>query len=97
VRLIILLIVLIMSLIAASAILPCLIATIKVFLKFGALTQRPYCEIIRIQILKTIREEKYVVRELRRCDERVYMFQCSDNIYYVHTRARYILQSHSPA
>jgi hypothetical protein len=44
--------------------------------------------------------EKNTVRELRRCDERVDMFQClviyisRDNIYYVHARARYILLSH---
>jgi hypothetical protein len=49
--------------------------------------------------LKTLREEKNVVQELRRCDERVHMFQCLvmysslDKIYYVHARARYILLS----
>jgi hypothetical protein len=36
----------IMLLIAASAIPPYLIATIKVFSKFGALKERPYYEII---------------------------------------------------
>src|SRR5439155_9196473 len=55
---------------------PCLIATIKVFSKFGALEERSYHEIIWLQILKTLREEKNAVRELRRCDERVHMFQC---------------------
>jgi hypothetical protein len=86
--------------IAASAVPPCLIATFKVFSKFGALEERSYHEIIWLQILKTFREEKNVVRELRRCDERVYMFQClvmhisRDKIYYIHTRAHYILLSH---
>lgn len=41
-----LLIVLITLLITASAIPPCLIATIKVFLKFGALRERSYSEVI---------------------------------------------------
>ena len=71
-----LLIVLFTPSIAASAIPPCLIATIKVFSKFGALKERSYHEIIWLQILKTLREEKNAVRELRRCDERVHMFQC---------------------
>ena len=90
----------IMPLIAASAVPPCLIATIKVFSKFGALEERSYHEIIWLQILKTLREEKNAVRELRRCGERVHMFQCLvmyislDKIYYVHARARYILLSH---
>jgi hypothetical protein len=57
-------------LIATSAILPCLIATIEVFSKFGALRERSHNEIIWPQILKTIREEKNAVRELRRCEER---------------------------
>ena len=89
---IILSIVLITPPIAASAVPPCLIATIKVFSKFGALEERLYHEIIWTQILKTIREEKNAVRELRRCDGRVYMFQClviyssRDEIYYVHAR-----------
>jgi hypothetical protein len=92
-----------MPLTAASAIPPCLIATIKVFLKFGALKESSYYEIIWLQILKTLREEKNAVRELCRCDERVNMFQCLvmrtslDNIYYVHAPARYILLSHSQA
>jgi hypothetical protein len=81
---------------------PYLIATIKVFSKFGALEERSYYEIIWLQILKTLREEKNAVQELRRCDERVHMFQCLviyislDKIYYVHARARYtsILLSH---
>jgi hypothetical protein len=96
----ILLIILITLLIAALTILPYLIATIRVFLKFGALKERSYYEIIRLQILKTIRDEKSTGRELRRNNERVYMFQCLviciglDKIYYVHARARYILLSH---
>jgi hypothetical protein len=100
VRLIILLIFLITLPIAASAVPPCLIATIKVFSKFGALKERSYYERIWLQILKTLREEKNVVRELHRCDERVYMFLCLvmyislDKIYYVHAQARYILLSH---
>jgi hypothetical protein len=61
--------------IAASAVPPCLITTIKVFSECGALEERSYHEIIWLQILKTLREEKNV-RELRRCDERVHMFQC---------------------
>jgi hypothetical protein len=86
--------------IAASTVPPCLIATFKVFSKFRALEERSYHEIIWLQILKTLREEKNVVRELRRCDERVYMFQClvmyisRDRIYYVHAWVRYILLSH---
>jgi hypothetical protein len=55
--------------IAAFAVPPCLIATIKVFSKFGALEERSSCEIIWLQILKTLREKKNVVRELRRRDE----------------------------
>jgi hypothetical protein len=61
--------------IAASAVPPCLIAIIEAFSKFEALEERFYHEIIWLQILKTLREEKNVVRELRRCDEGVYMFQ----------------------
>ena len=78
--------------IAASAVPPCLIATIKVFSKFGALEKRSYHEIIWPQVLKTLREEKNAVRELRWCDDRVHMFQCLvmyislDKIYYVHAR-----------
>jgi hypothetical protein len=51
--------------IVAFAIPPCLIAIIKVFLKFGARKERSYYEIIRLQISKIIREEKSTVRELR--------------------------------
>jgi hypothetical protein len=93
-------IVLITPPIAASAVPPCLIATIKVFSKFGALEERSYYQIIWLQILKTLREEGSAVREFRRCDERVHMFQCLvvyvslDKIYYVHARAHYILLSH---
>jgi hypothetical protein len=92
VRLIMLSIVSLMPLIAPSAILPCLTATFKVFLRFGALGERYYHEIIWLQDLNTLREERNAVRELRRCDERVYMFRCLvihislDRIYYVHTR-----------
>jgi hypothetical protein len=39
-------IVLIMPPIAASAVAPCLIVTIRVFSKFGALEERPYLGII---------------------------------------------------
>ena len=67
-------IVLITLLIAASAVPPCLIATIKVFSKFRALKERSYYDIIWPQILKTSREERNAVRELGRCDERVHMF-----------------------
>jgi hypothetical protein len=89
-------IVLIMSPITTSAVPPCLIATIKVFSEFGALRERFYNKVIWLQILKTLREEKNVVRELRRCEERGHMFQCLVirislvTIYYVHARARYI-------
>jgi hypothetical protein len=57
-------------LIAALAVPPCLIETIKVFSKFGALRERFYNEIIWLQILKTLREENNAVRELRRCEEK---------------------------
>ena len=68
-------IVLFMQPIAASVIPPCLIATIKAFSKFGALEERFHHEIIWLQILKTLKEEKNAVRELRRYDKGVYMFQ----------------------
>jgi hypothetical protein len=64
-----LLIVSIMPPIAASAIPPCLIATINVFSKLGALKEWPYHEIMWLQILKILREEMNAVRELRRCNE----------------------------
>ncbi len=92
VQLIILSIVLLMPLIAPSAILPYLIATFKVFVRFRALRERYYHKIIWLQDLNTLREERNTVRELRRCDERVYMFRCLvihislDRIYYVHAR-----------
>ena len=94
--LIILSILSITPLIATFVVPPCLIATIKVFSKFGVLKERSYLEILWLQILKTPREEKNTVRELRRCDERVHMFQClviyirRDKIYYIHAQARYI-------
>ena len=62
--------------IAPSAIPPCLIATFKVFSKFGALEERSYHKTIRLQILKILREEKNAVRELRRCDRGAYIFLC---------------------
>jgi hypothetical protein len=95
-----LLIVLITSLIAALVVPPCLITTIKVFSKFGALRERSYNERIWLQILKKLKEGKNVVREFRRCEERGHMFRCLVicinlvKIYYVHARARYILLSH---
>ena len=93
-------IVLIMLPIAALAVPPCLIATIRVSLKFGALGERPYSERIWLQSLKKLREEKNAVREFRRCEERVDMFRCLVlcinlvKIYYVHALVRYILLSH---
>jgi hypothetical protein len=59
-------IVLITLLIAASAFSPCLIATIKVSSKFGALRKRTHEERIWLQVLKILREEGGAVRELRR-------------------------------
>jgi len=67
-------VVLIMPLIAAFVVPRCLIVIIKVLSKFGALEERLYHEIIWLQNLNTLREGKNVVRELRRCDERVLMF-----------------------
>jgi hypothetical protein len=84
--------------IAASAAPPCLFGTFKVFLKFGALEERSYFEMLWLQISKTLREIKNVVRELRRCVERVYMFSCLvihinlDRISIFTPAARYILQ-----
>jgi hypothetical protein len=94
VRLIVLSIVSITLQIAASAIPPCFTTTPKVFLKFGVLEERPYHEIIWLQILKKLREGKSAVREFRRCEERGHMFRCLVicidlvKIYYVHARAR---------
>jgi hypothetical protein len=62
------LLVLITLLITALAIPPYLIATIKAFSKFGVLRERFYNKVIWLQILKTLREEKNIVRELRRCE-----------------------------
>jgi hypothetical protein len=56
----------IMPLIAASAVPPCLIATIGVSSKFGALEKRSHKERIWLQVLKILREEGGAVRELRR-------------------------------
>jgi hypothetical protein len=52
--------------IAASAVPPCLIATIRVSSKFGALEKRSYEERIWLQVLKILREEGGAVRQLRR-------------------------------
>lgn len=85
---------------APSTVPPCLMATFNVFSKFGALEDRSYPKTIWLQILKKLREEKNVVRELRRCDRGgAYMFLCwvmyigRDKICYVHAQARYILLS----
>ena len=51
-------IVLITPPITALAIPPCLIAAIKVFSKFGALEERFYHEIIRLQILKILEKKR---------------------------------------
>src|ERR1700688_4471237 len=86
--------------IAALAVPPCLITTIRVFSKFGALRERSYNERIWLQILKKLRGGKNAVREFRRCEERGHMFRCLVicinlvKIYYVHARARYILLSY---
>ena len=94
-------IVLITPPIAALAAPPCLIVTIRVSLKFGALGERPYDE--RIWLQMKLREEKNAVREFRRCEERGDMFRCLVvcinlvKIYYVHARARYILLSQAAA
>jgi hypothetical protein len=69
-------IVLIMPLITTLAFPSCLIVTIKVFSKFGAFRERFYNEVIWLQNLKTLREEKNVVQELRQCKERGHMLQC---------------------
>jgi hypothetical protein len=55
-------IVLITPLIAALAVPPYLIATIKVSLKFGALRESLYKERIWLQVLKILREENNTVR-----------------------------------
>lgn len=54
----------------ASAVPPCLIATINVFTKSGVLKGKSYYEIMWLYILKTPRDEKNGVQELRRYDER---------------------------
>jgi hypothetical protein len=61
--------------IAALAVPPYLIATIRVFLNFGALRERSYNKRIWFQILKKLREGKNAVREFRRCEERGHMFR----------------------
>jgi len=65
-RLIMLSIVSLMPSIAAPAIPPCLIATVRVSSNFRALRERFYKERISFRILKTLREENKEVRELRR-------------------------------
>jgi hypothetical protein len=67
-RLIMLSIVSLTPSIAASAVPPCLIATIRVSSKFGALRERFYNERIYLQVLKTPREENKEVRELLRAE-----------------------------
>ena len=59
-------IVLITPPIAASAVPPCLIATIKVSSKFGALGKRSHKQRIWLQALKILREEGGAVQELHR-------------------------------
>jgi hypothetical protein len=86
--------------IAASAIPPYLIDPIKVFSKFGALKERSYYEIIWLQLLKTLREEKNTVPEFRcairgfACFSALVIHISRDKIYYVHARARYNLPRH---
>ena len=70
-------IVLLTLLIVAFAIPPCLNTTFKVFERFGALKGKSYLEILGLQILKTLREEKNIVREFRRCNKGGYMFRCT--------------------
>jgi len=53
-----------MPLITALAVPPCLIATIKVSSKFGALGERFHKERIWLQVLKTLKEENNTVWEL---------------------------------
>jgi hypothetical protein len=59
-------IVLLMPLIAALAIPPCLITSVRASLNFRALRERFYKEKTWFQILKTLREENKEVWELRR-------------------------------
>ena len=56
----ILLIVLLILLIVAFVIPLCLNTTFKVFERFGALKGKSYLEILGLQILKTLREEKNI-------------------------------------
>jgi hypothetical protein len=65
-QLIMLSILLFTPLIAALSVSPCLIATIRVSLKFGALRGRLYRERIWLQVLMTFRGENEDVREFRR-------------------------------
>jgi hypothetical protein len=64
-------IVLLRLLIAASAVPPYLIATIRVSSKFGALGERFYIQRIWLQILKTLKEENNAVQEFLWCEERM--------------------------
>ena|ERR1700709_579672 len=63
---IILSIVSIRPLIVALAIPPCLIATIKKILKFGAIREKFHEERIYLQVLKIFKEESSTVLELHR-------------------------------
>jgi hypothetical protein len=63
-------IVLITPPIAASAVPPCLIATIRVSSKFGAPGERLHIKRIWLQIWETLKEENNIVREFLRCEER---------------------------
>jgi hypothetical protein len=55
---------------AAWAVPPCLIASIRVSSKFGALGERFRIQIIWLPVLKTLNEENNAVREFLRCEER---------------------------
>jgi hypothetical protein len=68
--LVVLSIVLITSPIAVSAVPLCLIATIGVFSKFGALKERFHIRRIWLKILKILKEENDTAREFLRCEER---------------------------
>jgi hypothetical protein len=74
--LVILSIVSITSPIAAWAVPPCLIATVRVSSKFRALRERSHIKRIWLQILKILKVENNTVREFLRCKERGHMFKC---------------------
>jgi hypothetical protein len=71
-----LLIILITLLIATSAVLLYVIAIKNVFSKIGAPEEKSYYEMIWLQILKTVRKEKNVFRELLWCEEGDDIYQC---------------------